>query len=144
MNKLRWSLDLSCGHEVFVTAKTSWPIRKHEVCPKCTFVEPAAPAPMARAKWTDPDYRRDPKTDRYCCICQRDLAPGKPFRLVHWLGCGWVLHPDDEAPLAAGALMVDDTGTPFSRQEDFGEQKIGMECARRLGLEWSREPVKIG
>lgn len=137
MNPLRWSLDLACGHEVFVTSKTR-PTRKRENCSKCV-AEPTVSAYVARAKWTDPDYRRDPKTDRYCCICQRDLAPGQSHRRVHWLGCGWVLHPNDEAAFATGALLVDSDGATFGAQEDFGEQKIGMDCARRIGMEWSRD-----
>jgi hypothetical protein len=34
MNPKRWALDLSCGHEVWVTARTK-PSRKTELCGRC-------------------------------------------------------------------------------------------------------------
>lgn len=35
MNPLRWSLDLACGHEAWITSK-SRPKRKHQVCERCS------------------------------------------------------------------------------------------------------------
>ena len=41
LNPMRWVLDLDCGHEVWVTAK-SCPTRATAACPKCN--ELAAPS----------------------------------------------------------------------------------------------------
>lgn len=80
---------------------------------------------MLRTKYTDPDYRRDPKTETYCAICQRDLKPDQPRRIIHCVDGGMsALHPDDEAG------YTPDGG-------DMGCWPIGMDCAKRLGLEWS-------
>ena len=80
-----------------------------------------------RTKFLNPDYRNDPKTDTYCCVCQRDLKPNQPRRWVHCIGGGMtVLHPEDEA------LYVPDGG-------DMGCFPLGMDCAKNLGLEWSFE-----
>jgi len=82
-----------------------------------------------RTKYIDPDYRRDPKTDHFCCRCQKDIKPGSPFRMVHCVDGGMsALHPDDEAN------YVTDAG-------DMGCFPIGMDCARKIGLEWSH-PAK--
>ena len=70
--------------------------------------------------------KRDPKTDCYCAICQKDIRPGTSPRFVHLVKGGFkVLHPDDEK------LYAPDAG-------DLGGFPIGPDCARKLGLEWSR------
>ena len=157
MNALRWVLDLACGHEVFVTSK-SRPRRAKAKCERCersplaepiTIDELARQAPpFARAKYTDPDFRKDPKTESYCARCQKDIKPGKPYRLVHLLdGGSYILHPEDEAAFQAGAeVRAEHDGEPLlndtrvGERGDLGEAKIGMDCARKLGLEWSRSP----
>jgi hypothetical protein len=69
----------------------------------------------------DPDFRPRPKSAHFCVICQRDLKPGQPHRLVRWEPDKWeAIHPDDWA------------ATPGA-----DEGPVGMDCARRLGLEWS-------
>jgi hypothetical protein len=71
-----------------------------------------------RSIFLDFDSRPEPKTDRWCVKCQRDIKPGRPARIVRVLEAQ-VLHPDD----AGGA----------------GEEYlIGLDCATQLGLEWSR------
>lgn len=71
-----------------------------------------------RQAWMDYDARPQPKTDRWCVCCQRDIKPGRPARVVRILDFPWVLHPDD-----AG---------------DLGEQfLIGLDCAKKIGLEFS-------
>lgn len=45
MNPYRWCLELSCGHEVWVTAKRK-PTRMKAVCPECK--EPRAPQPEGK------------------------------------------------------------------------------------------------
>ena len=77
----------------------------------------------------DPDFRRDPKTNAYCVRCQKDLKPGTPRRYVHLIGAGgggWFLHPDDESK------YVPDDG-------DGGFIAIGMDCVKRVGIEWTHE-----
>ena len=71
-----------------------------------------------RQVFLDYDARPRPKTDRSCVRCQRDIKPGQPARIVRVLDA-MVLHPDD-----AGAVG-----------EDF---LIGLNCAKKLGLEFSR------
>lgn len=78
-----------------------------------------------RTKFLDYDARRDPKTNRFCIRCQKDLKPGTPSRMVHVINGGsHILHPRDEA------IYVSDRG-------DMGGFEIGPECARIVGLEWS-------
>lgn len=149
MNALRWVLDLACGHEVYATSKRR-PTRKKAACEKCktATVAPASTwTSFARAKYTDPDFRKDPKTDRFCARCQKDIAPGKPYRLVHLLDGGfYVLHPADEALFQGGAEVRNEDGvavdndTRIGGHGDLGEAIIGPDCARLLGLEWSRAP----
>jgi hypothetical protein len=80
-----------------------------------------------RTKWMDPDFRRWPKTERYCVLCQSDLTPGQPCRMVRWEADKWeAIHPgdyaraDDEIPVLQSGL-------------------VGMDCAKRLGLEWTAQ-----
>lgn len=48
-----------------------------------------------RTAFIDYDARREPKTDCYCCACQRDLKPGQRYRWVHLVsGAPFALHPD--------------------------------------------------
>lgn len=85
-----------------------------------------------RTKFTEFDGRRDPKTDVWCCVCQKDLKPGQPRRAVHLVeGGAFALHPEDEA------IYVPDGG-------DMGAFPIGSDCARRLGLEWTHPAGVFG
>lgn len=69
------------------------------------------------------DYRRDPTTDVFCCICQRDIK-GPPRYWVHLIEGGpVVLHPEDE-----------DRYTPDGG--DLGAHPVGPECAKKIGMEW--------
>ncbi len=78
-----------------------------------------------RVKGMDPDYRRDPKTKLYCTRCQKDIK-GK-YRLAFVVDdCGNVLHPDDER-LAARFKGA------------HGWQPIGLDCAKKIGLAWTKE-----
>lgn len=77
-----------------------------------------------RTIYTDPDFRRQPKTDVYCHLCQRDLNPDKPCRavLIDWDTdtCGLeAVHPDDAA-MVPGATW----------------HRVGSDCAARVGAEW--------
>lgn len=76
---------------------------------------------MVRKVFLDFDARREPKTDHCCIKCQRDLKPGQPFRVVALLSETMeIIHPDE--PPQDGAQIW----------------PLGMDCARRVGLEWSR------
>lgn len=77
-----------------------------------------------RTKYTDPDFRRNPKTALFCYQCQKDLKPESEYRLVYVVDGMSALHPDDIAAHVKG-------------KNDLGLLPIGPDCARRLGLEWS-------
>lgn len=72
-----------------------------------------------RLHFTDPDYRRDPKTDRFCALCQRDLKEGAS--VVRALQSGQeaccIVHPDDAI------------------EGDF-EVLVGPECAKKVPAEF--------
>jgi hypothetical protein len=65
------------------------------------------------------------ETDRYCVVCDRDIADGTDAREIHIIGGNIILHPDDET------LYHADGG-------DLGLHLIGPKCARKIGLKWSR------
>lgn len=78
----------------------------------------------ARYKFVDYDARRQPKTDRWCSKCQKDLKPGQPFRNVYLDDQMCAIHPED----------LTDRGVIES---DYGWKLLGMDCAKMLGLEWT-------
>lgn len=79
-----------------------------------------------RTKFLDYDARRTPKTDFCCVMCQRDLDPAdRKVRWVHIVDEVLVLHPADEA------LYTPDA-------QDRGAFPIGPECAKKIGIEWTR------
>lgn len=78
-----------------------------------------------RTKFIDPDNRRAAKTDRFCVRCNKDIKPSSPARSVHLVNGGLdILHPEDEA------IYTSDAG-------DCGAFLVGMDCANRIGLEWT-------
>ncbi len=80
-----------------------------------------------RTVFLDPDFRRDPKTAVYCCVCQRDIK-GEPRFFARIVDAGAsAVHPDDEHQLDRGA---------YDDLEDLGVHPVGDECARRIGREW--------
>lgn len=79
-----------------------------------------------RKTYLDPDYRKDPKTDLFCCRCQKDIKT-KTHRVVHLIEGGmWILHPEDEH------LYESDNG-------DCGWFPIGNDCAKQVGLEFTKK-----
>lgn len=91
--------------------------------------------PPIRTKWMDPDFRRDSRTDRYCVMCQRDLKPGQPARQVRFeLDTMAAIHPEDWERAAAEIRARRPHPIP---DYYFEHGLLGMDCARRLGLEWS-------
>lgn len=134
MNKSRWCLKLDCGHEVWVTAGRK-PTRATADCEKCI---PAPRTGPLRVKFMDADFRREPKTSSWCCMCQNDLNPEKPYRHVRLVHGGmFILHPEDEARYTPGCELLFEDGAVERCQGDMGGFKIGPECIRKIGLEWS-------
>lgn len=81
-----------------------------------------------RTKFLDYDARRDPKTDRFCIRCQKDIKPDAEARAVHIVdGGSMILHPADES-----AYQSDNA--------DLGFHLIGPECSRVVGIEWTHPP----
>jgi len=84
-----------------------------------------------RTKFVDYDARRNPRTDRHCCMCQRDLRPGQAHRHVYLLADLLALHPGDfdkREPLAS----------------DLGWHLMGMDCARKFGMDWTAGHAGFG
>lgn len=83
-----------------------------------------------RTKFIDPDTRRQPKTDRFCVRCQKDIKPQSPTRAVHLVDGGpYALYPDDERVYA----ITGNTGS------DLGMHLLGMDCAKTIGTEWTHQ-----
>ena len=78
-----------------------------------------------RERFIDYDARREPRTGVYCMCCQRDLDPRRPHRMV-WTRPGqpFAIHPDD-----------------IDRVPDRQAWRIGLDCAKRLGLDWTTGPA---
>lgn len=79
-----------------------------------------------RSKWVDPDFRRDPKTDLYCFVCQKDLKKGFRYLGHAIMGATEVVHPDDR--------QIADRELPS--EDNLGLLPVGSDCAKRVGLEW--------
>jgi hypothetical protein len=89
-----------------------------------------------RAKWMDPDFRRDPKTLHYCIMCGRDLKPGQPHRKVMYeLDRFEAVHSEDWE-IAEPEIRA----SRNCNSDPVVYDLLGMDCARKLGLEWSRQP----
>lgn len=82
----------------------------------------AAHTAGVRTKFIDYNAHRSPKTDHWCFACQRDLKPGQPFRAVLVIAGAMAVHPEGPQP-------TDGSEATFA---------LGMDCARKLGLEWTR------
>ena len=68
----------------------------------------------------DPDYRKDPTSDFYCCRCQKSLN-GKKHRWVYLQDGFNIIHPDDVQGL----------------DNSIEPEPIGINCAKQVGLEFS-------
>jgi hypothetical protein len=79
-----------------------------------------------RTKPLDPDFRRDPKTDCFCALCQKDIK-GEPRFYAHMIyGCFEAVHPQDREIANA---TLDDT-------ENFGLLPVGPDCAKAIGRDF--------
>lgn len=72
--------------------------------------------PTAHISQLDPDFRRQPKTDHFCCICQRDIK-GAAAGSLHFV-CG-------------GMQEITDS-QDFNAAGDMGCFPVGPECARKV------------
>lgn len=74
---------------------------------------------MVRIHYTDPDYRRSPKTACYCAVCQRDIRDvAKATRVILWGDeLSHIVHPADATSNDMPAL-------------------IGPECAKEIPAEF--------
>lgn len=85
-----------------------------------------------RTKFFDYDARRNPKTKLFCAMCQKDIKPGSQYRMVHLVSDGMqILHPADEAHY-----------TEPHPGDDRGLHKVGMACAKVIGMDWTTAPPK--
>lgn len=72
---------------------------------------------------SNPDFRRQPKTERYCWRCQKDLGANQPARFITFTADGeHIIHPADidQATATLGAFPV------------------GLDCAAKIGMDWSQ------
>lgn len=80
-----------------------------------------------RTVFIECNARPEPKTNRYCVVCQKDIKPGRPARVAEWeLDTFHAIHVDDLGRARAEIIRPMDTGL------------LGADCAKRLGLEYSR------
>jgi hypothetical protein len=75
-----------------------------------------------RTEFIDYDARPQPKTNHFCCKCQKDFKQGQAHRRVFCIEFPFAVHPDDVHMVPEG-------------KGDWYE--IGLDCARALGLEWT-------
>ena len=93
---------------------------------------------MFRTKYLDPDFRKNPKTDSYCIICQRDLKDGQSARLICYeLDVYDAIHVDD---WEEAADEIKARRAPHLESVVYGF--IGGNCAKKLGLDFSKEISK--
>lgn len=79
-----------------------------------------------RSRQLDPDFRRDPKTDCFCALCQKDIK-GDPDYYAHFAyGCVEAIHPDDR-DIANAIIPAGD---------NYGILPVGTDCARKIGLDF--------
>lgn len=79
-----------------------------------------------RTKHLDPDFRRNPKTQCFCALCQMDIK-GEPRYFAHMIhGCFEAVHPEDRE--IANAMVAE--------HENYGLLAIGSECAKVIGREF--------
>ncbi len=96
---------------------------------------------MYRTQMTDPDFRREPKTQCYCVLCQRDIKPESPEL---WVAAELdkfpqIIHPADIAVAHAEIIA---RRTRYAHPDDLVTfERIGSECARKVGKAWVLDAV---
>ena len=86
---------------------------------------------MIRTAQLDADNRRNVKdgVECYCCRCHKELKNGQPRRFVtirDW-SFAEVVHPESFAEYNATVSIA----------EQPGRFPVGMDCARRIGMEFT-------
>ena len=67
----------------------------------------------------DPDFRRKPKTDCYCMICQKDIKGA--HRVILMTDNDEIIHPSSDIPAEVKANFY----------------SVGNDCAKRIGIDWT-------
>lgn len=97
-------LDLRHKHRLKSTEKTTqlswmaiaWDSKKRPSRNECLAdVSEFLKLEQPRLIQCDPDYRKTPKTNRYCWHCQKDLENGQEKAVYVDLGTMSIVHPDD-------------------------------------------------
>jgi hypothetical protein len=83
-----------------------------------------------RSKFVDPDFRRMPKSNTYCFVCQKDITKAVPYLGHAAFGCVEVIHPEDRE-------IADRELDPA---DNLGLLPVGSDCAKRIGYEWFVRP----
>jgi hypothetical protein len=76
-----------------------------------------------RTHYLDPDFRRTPKTNQFCAICQKDIKEAglkKAVKIYLNDGCFSAVHPDDIGELKVKVI----TGI------------VGAECKKNIPAEF--------
>ncbi len=85
-----------------------------------------------RTMYTDPDFRREPKTRCWCVVCQRDITSTKPPLWVAYELDKFpqIIHPAD---LQAARDDIRAARPEYTHPHDLIQlERVGSECARRL------------
>jgi hypothetical protein len=80
-----------------------------------------------RTFYFDPDYRKPPKTQFYCAICEKDLKHSSHSIIVGELSNSWMeaIHPDDAAEFY-----------DVSNGNEIYVSPVGPECAKKIPNEF--------
>lgn len=91
-----------------------------------------------RTTFTDPHYHRRPKTLFFCVRCQKDLKPGQPHRFIAYeLDTQEAVHGED------WEIARTEITARRKHREPFVVSPVGVDCARRIGLEFTRESPDV-
>lgn len=88
-----------------------------------------------RTKPISPDYHHRSKTNCWCGLCQRDLDPAKPRQWYAYELDNFTLaiHPVD---ILIAWVEIAARRASHHAKSCIVIERVGPECARRLGTEW--------
>jgi len=90
---------------------------------------------MFRSTVVDPDYRRQPKTNCYCAMCQRDIKSGSPeLWIVHELDTWTVVIAKNDIAAAVSDIRPRRSAHHYFDVVQF--ERVGSECARKIGKDF--------
>lgn len=91
-----------------------------------------------RTKEFNINFNREPNTGRFCEICRRDLKEGQRHRLICFeLDRFEAVHQDDWQTAQKEITKSRKALSPVCIAP------IGLDCARKFGLEWSKDPDDV-